>query len=163
MKATSDFDGMHLVVGAKQFAELIDAFPICALRQADEDRAIDTQDISSVQSSWFGEESKRPVTREYVCQATCFRSPARRSHIQNDGDLVHDYRRILDEDGIRKFWFGGKGDDSNPQACETILICFVLHDGPGEVDRLPGVKRQLAIVDTRADLSNNGRQGHDRT
>lgn len=161
MQAASDLDRLNSVtVGSKQVAQLGYAVPICAPRKADEDQALNAQDIASIQSCGLGEKLERPVTRERIRQALSFGPPARRSHIRDDGNLVYDYGRVLNENGIWKPGLGGKSDDPNTQFGEAILIRFVLRDCVGNIDRLSGVKRQLAIIDARAYLTNNGYQGH---
>ena len=87
-----------------------------------------------------------------------FGPPARRSHYRNDRDFVYDHRRILHENGIRKFRLGWERHDLNTQLCEAISIRFVLSNCFGNINRLTRMKRQLAIIDASAHLASDCRQ-----
>ena len=57
------------------------------------------------------------MTSERVRQAMGFGAPTRRSHDRNDRDFVYNYRRVLHENGIRKFRLGRKRNNANTKLC----------------------------------------------
>ena len=100
----------------------------------------DAQHVAAIQSCGFDEKLDWSVTRQRIDQAARFGSSARRSHVRDDGDLIYYDRGIFNENSIRKFRLSGKRNDSNTQFGEAILICFVLRNCFGDVNRLSRVK-----------------------
>jgi len=90
---------------------------------------------------------RKPV-RADSCGAAASRrlgATRRRSGARDDGDLVQNDRRVLDEDRVRQLGRSRHPDDGGAERTQQVFVGRMLRRGTGDIDRLAREMGQFAL------------------
>src|ERR1700676_2129848 len=150
-----------VLVRSDDLGELAEALGVAAARQADEEFAVDAEDVAAFDGAGKLNVRELAERRKRLRESSGFGTARGSAERENDGDFVENDSRIFNEHGIGERGLGRKREHASAETFEQLFVSAMLLLGFLQIDGLAIDEAELAIGEGRADGTSDGGE-HDR-